>query len=86
MISEYIMADEKWHFEKTVNVGHIVTTIAIAVSAFWFFSEMQQAIKSNTQRIDFMEFQRAEDIQRVEKRLDKIEVKIDRLLESQLKK
>lgn len=84
MLSEYFMTDEKWHFEKTVNVGHIITTIAIAISAFWFFSEMQQAIKSNTQRIDYIESQRNEDIRRVEKRLDKIEAKIDRLLESQI--
>lgn len=85
MLSEYIMTDDKWHFEKTVNVGHIATTIVIAISAFWFFSDMQQAIKSNSQRIDFLELQRAEDRKSVEKRLDKIESKIDRLLESQFK-
>lgn len=84
-------AQNTWHFEKTVNFGHIFTTILLIASAFWFISDLEQATKANRQTILFMQeryekdmarinAQRDEDIERVEKRLDKIEAKIDKLL------
>ncbi len=85
------MAQDTWHIEKTLNVGHILTTLTMAVGALWFISDMQQSISENRQtiahiqerhKIDMarVDSQREEDIRRVEKRLDKIDSKIDRLL------
>jgi len=68
-----------WHVKRSLDVGHIITTVVIAVSAVMAFSGQNEKISLNAQRIDYLESQRNEDAERVEKRLDKIEEKIDRL-------
>ena len=68
-----------WHVKRSLDVGHIITTLVIAVSAVTAFSGQNEKISLNAQRIDYLESQRTEDSERVEKRLDKIEEKIDRL-------
>lgn len=37
-------ARRQWHLEKTVSVGHIVTTLTVAVGAVWYFSALEHRI------------------------------------------
>ncbi len=36
--------DNKWHFRKTVDAGHLTTTIALTLGAFWFFADLDKRI------------------------------------------
>ncbi|WP_299262901.1 hypothetical protein [uncultured Psychrosphaera sp.] len=73
---------EQWHMKKEVNLVHIITTIGIFVSCFWYFSDLDKRIAANEQSISYVQSLRTEDQKRVEKQLDKINAKLDRLLES----
>lgn len=70
----------QWHMKKEVNISHIVTTVAIAVSCFWFFADLDKQVSANSQSIDFIKQQRTEDSKRIEKRLDSIDRKMDELI------
>mgnify|MGYP005989071247 CR=1 FL=1 len=71
---------ETWHMKKEVNVAHVITTVAMVVSCFWFFSDLDKRIASNSSEINHIKEQRAEDQKRIEKRLDSMDRKLDRLL------
>lgn len=34
----------QWHISKTVSVGHIVTTAAVAVAGFWYFAGLEKRL------------------------------------------
>jgi hypothetical protein len=36
--------DDQWHVGKTVDLGHILTTIILVLSAFWFISDLNTRI------------------------------------------
>lgn len=36
--------DNKWHFRKTVDAGHLTTTVALTLGAFWFFADLDKRI------------------------------------------
>jgi peptidoglycan hydrolase CwlO-like protein len=67
--------------KKEVNVAHVITTVAMVVSCFWFFSDLDKRIATNETEISHVKEQRAEDQKRIEKRLDSMDRKLDRLLE-----
>lgn len=72
---------QKFHLEKSISVGHILTTLVIAMSAFTYFSNFDKRISATEQEIEFIKAQRVEDARRIEKRLDSIDAKLDRILE-----
>lgn len=72
---------ETWHMKKEVNVAHVITTVAMVVSCFWFFSDLDKRIATNKTELIHVKQQRGEDQKRVEKRLDSMDRKLDRLLE-----
>jgi hypothetical protein len=56
------MTDERWHLDRRVSVGHIVTTILVAVSAAVWMMRLEshvllneQAILAQSARIDWIE-------------------------------
>ena len=76
------MAEQNnWHMKKEINVAHIITTVALMVSGLWVLSDMDKRIAVNTQSINHVQVQRKEDQQRIEKRLDSIDKKLDTLLQ-----
>lgn len=86
------MTTQGFHVEKSVSIGHIVTTLGLLIGCFWFFAELDKRIAVNEQSIDTlikkqqtdlnrMQTQRNEDLKRIEGSLDKMDAKLDRLLE-----
>jgi H+/gluconate symporter-like permease len=69
-----------FHVDKTISIGHIVTTMSLVVGAFWYFSDLDKRITATEKDIQHLNQQREEDVRRVEKRLDSIDAKLDRLL------
>lgn len=69
-----------WHMKKEINIAHIITTVALVVSGLWVLSDMDKRIAVNTQSISYVQKQRQEDQQRIEKHLDNINKKLDKLI------
>lgn len=74
---------QDWHIEKSVSAGHILTTIVIAASVFLYFGELDKKVSANQQSIEFLKEQRQEDLRRIEKNLDGINKKLDKLVNAQ---
>lgn len=81
--------DKRWHLDKRLNIGHMVTTLAIVVSFFAALNDIQDQVVKNTAE---GRHQR-EIIERVEKdttrrgerqahQLEQLNSKMDRLLEN----
>lgn len=77
-------ASQRFHVEKSISVGHILTTFVMLVTAFSYFSDFDKRLSQAEQSIEFIKTQRAEDSKRMEKRLDSIDKKLDKLLESRI--
>tara|TARA_R110002167_G_scaffold91458_1_gene246105 strand:- start:176215 stop:176472 length:258 start_codon:yes stop_codon:yes gene_type:complete len=73
-----------WHMDRTVNISHIAITVSIIVSVVMYNNTLDKRIAANTQSISYVKEQREEDGRRIEKRLDSINSKLDKLLESQI--
>jgi len=82
--------DHRWHFDKKINIGHLLVTIAVAVFAYVFSIEHQ--VNKNTFDIQHL----SENIVRLEKNLESsrkelrqemqaANAKLDRLIERQMR-
>ncbi len=81
----------QWHLDKTVSIGHIISTVAIALSVFSWALVMDKRIEKNAQSIEFL----AQNHERLEQRVDAtrneirqdlraINAKLDRLIEQRI--
>jgi len=78
------MAENKadgWHLKKEVNIAHVLTTLIVIVSGFWFFADLDKRIDTNAQELKHVKLMRAESQKMFEKRLDSMDAKLDKLLE-----
>lgn len=82
-MSDHNPSQENWHLKKEVNVAHVITTVAMVVSCFWFFSDLDKRITTNQTEITHVKQLRTEDQKRIEKRLDSMDAKLDRILQKQ---
>ena len=71
---------QSFHVEKSISIGHILTTIVMLVTAFTYVNDFDKRLSQTEQNIEFMKSQRQEDVKRVEKRLDSMDRKLDELL------
>jgi len=71
---------EQWHMKKEVNLAHVITTVGALVTGMWYLSDLDKRIQSSEQAIEYIQKQRAEDQRRIEKQLDKINIKLDKIL------
>lgn len=77
---------ERFHFEKTINAGHLLTTMVMVVSIFMYFGDFDKRIAANEQSIEYMKSQRSEDLDRVESKFEQIDSKLDYLIAETAKK
>jgi cell division protein FtsB len=73
--------DNKFHIEKSISVGHIITTLVLLIGGIQYLSNFDKRIAAAEQDIEFLQQQRIEDARRIEKRLDSIDEKLDRILQ-----
>lgn len=78
----------KWHERKGVQVGHILTTVAMAVSAILFITNMREDIAvlkrevlAQQMRDDKQDRDMDSALGKLSERLERIDAKMDRLLE-----
>ena len=71
-----------WSISKVINVGDVITILVFSFSIFMMFNSVDKRIASNTQSIQELKERRAEDMDRIDKRLESIDKKLDRIIES----
>jgi hypothetical protein len=80
---------ERWHIKREFQLGHLITTLAMATSVIVYIGKMEQRIALVEQSVTE---QRARDdrqdkaitsaLDAIERRLGKLDDKMDRVLES----
>lgn len=85
--------DKRWHLDKKLNIGHMLTTMLIVGSGFMMLNDLQDKIVITSSKLAHQR----ELIDRVERlalarsietrqQLDKIDGKLDRLLDRELER
>jgi hypothetical protein len=79
---------EKWHVRKEVQLSHIITTLAIAIGAASYITTMDKRIALVEREVGVLhendEAQKAvngDAVLQVRSQLDRINAKLDRILE-----
>lgn len=83
----------KWHLDKRLNIGHMITTLAIVIAFFAALNDIQDQVVTNTQegrhqreiiqRIE-ADAARRDDVQ--SHQLEQLNKKMDRVLENLINK
>ena len=79
---------ETWHFKKEIQLGHLITTITVAVSVVLYATKIEQRIALVEQQLitqkdrdDRQDKVDADTIVLMRQSMDKIDAKLDRLME-----
>lgn len=80
---------EPWHIKREIQIGHLITTMSVAFSVIWYAGKLEQRIALVEQSIVM---QRERDLsqdnqasmsyQQMRQQLDRIDSKLDRLIEA----
>lgn len=77
-----------WHIDKSVSIGHILTTATLLIGLAGFVMTTNTKISINEQRIENVEtriereaYRTAQDQQQIRNSLQRIEDKLDRYIE-----
>ena len=79
------MTGGRWHLDRRVSVGHIVTTLAVAVGVVLWMQRLEAGTMLNAQatalqsvRVDRLEDRTASQFREIKESLERIEQKLDR--------
>lgn len=82
-------SDARWHLKKEIQLTHLITTMTVAVSVIFYINKMEQRIAlleqhstTQAQRDERQDRNSAETAGLLRSQLDRLEAKIDRLIES----
>jgi len=56
-----------WHLDKTISIGHLLSTIIIAGSVFAWASAVDRRVDKNTQSINYLKQQQIQESERLSK-------------------
>lgn len=77
-----------WHLKKEIQLGHIITTVTVAVSAVLYIQKIEQrvalieqSVSMQRERDDRQDHAMGEATQLLRQQLERIESKLDRLVE-----
>lgn len=74
--------DTTWRLSKSITWGHILSTLAMGISLFFWFSSMDKRIEQNTQAITYLKEGQQKEPHCLAVDLRSMNTKLDRLLES----
>ena len=74
------LKEQHWHLKKEINIAHVMTTLTLIIACMIYFVDLDKQISSNTLLIKYVTELRKEDQGRIEKGLDVIDRKLDKLL------
>jgi hypothetical protein len=77
-----------WHIKREIQLGHIFTTLTVAISAMFYITKLEQRIALIEQQVslqherdDRQDRATAEALVLLRAQLEKMDVKLDRLVE-----
>ncbi len=77
-----------WHLDKGVSIAHILTTVALMVSALWYLAGQDKRISNLELNVQHLQQSRLEDQDRTVRKFDElktdlrtINAKLDRIIE-----
>jgi len=80
--------DTHWTIKREVQLGHVISTIVLAASAFGYITSMEKRIAlmedkmvTQKERDDKQDQRYSETIGHMNQQIDKIDSKLDRLIE-----
>lgn len=80
---------ERWHIKREFQLGHLITTLVMAASVIMYIGKMEQrialveqSVQIQRERDDRQDKAIAEALGAIEKRLGKLDDKLDRALEA----
>lgn len=79
----------RWHLKKELQLGHIITTCTVLFSVIWYAGKLdqrialvEQAVAAQRERDDRQDKQSVDSTTMLRVQLDKIEAKLDRVIEA----
>ena len=80
---------DPWHIKREIQIGHLITTLSVAFSVIWYAGKLEQRIALVEQSITAQhdrdtgqDNQAAASYQHTARQLDRIDAKLDRLIEA----
>ena len=80
--------DTHWTIKREVQLGHVISTLVLAISAFGYITSMEKRIAlmedkvvAQKERDDKQDQRYSESIGHMNQQIDKIDSKLDRLIE-----
>lgn len=70
-----------WHLERSVSLGHIITTLTIAIAAFGWANQLDKRVSENTLTIAHVAKGQGEIKTQIREDLSTINQKLDRIVE-----
>lgn len=81
-------SDRRWHIDRSIQLGHVVTTLTVAISAVVYLQKLEQRVALSEQEIRHLAAKDVDHEQallrvaaELNRRLDRIEAKLDSLAE-----
>lgn len=81
---------ERWHLKKEIQLGHLITTATVAVAAIMYIAKVEQRVAvietqivAQHEQDKAREERNAEALRATRAQLDRIDSKIDRIVEGQ---
>ena len=72
---------DQWHLSKSVSIGHLVVTTLAVASAFMYLSDIKENVALNSLAIQNIKESNTSMFARIDKNVDKLSVKMDRIFE-----
>lgn len=80
--------DTHWTIKREVQLGHVISTLVLAISAFGYITSMEKRIAlmedkvvAQKERDDKQDQRYSESIGHMNQQIDKIDSKLDRIIE-----
>ena len=68
---------ERWHLKKEIQLGHLITTFAVAISAVLYINKIEQRLSV----VETQVLAQRESATLLRQQLERMDAKLDRLIE-----
>ena len=68
---------ERWHLKKEIQLGHLITTFAVAISAVLYINKIEQRLSV----VETQVLAQRESSALLRSQLERMDAKLDRLIE-----
>lgn len=72
---------ERWHLKREIQLGHLITTMTVAVSVVVYVGKLEQRISLIEQQAVLQDKAGKEVVSMLRQQLERMDTKLDRLIE-----